>query len=255
MDAIVRLANGFVGYRAFAPVLIGIAVVLISFRSANDAPRSLVGGWQHESGEQRMTRIFTEKYFTIAVYKKSDGDFISTAGGSWRIEGTNLVQLYEYHTANPDLVGKEERFPLEAGDDAFSLKSGNQKEMWKRLDDGTPGQLAGAWLITGRYQDGEVRRRTPGVRRTMKILSGTRFQWIAYNTETKEFFGTGGGTYTTENGKYTERIEFFSRDKSRVGASLEFDFSLENGEWRHKGLSSRGEPLDEIWTRREVLGI
>jgi len=255
MKARVRLANGFVGYRAFAPVLIGIAVLLISFRPADNSARSLIGGWQCESGNQRMTRIFTEKYFTIAVYNKADGDFVSTAGGSWRIEGTNLVQLYEYNTANPNLVGTEERFPLEAGDDQFALKSGREKEMWKRLDDGTPGQLAGAWLITGRYENGEVRRRTPGVRRTMKILSGTRFQWIAYNTETKEFFGTGGGTYTTENGKYTEHIEFFSRDKSRVGASLEFEFIIQDGEWRHKGRSSRGEPLDEVWTRREVLGI
>lgn len=250
-----QLANRFVGYRVFAPVLISLAAMLISFRPADNAARSLVGGWEHKAGSQRMARIFTEKYFTIAVYGQADGEFISTAGGTWRIEGTNLVQVYEYHTANPDLAGKEERLPLEAGDDAFSLKSGSEKEMWKRLDDGTPGQLAGAWLITGRYRDGEVQRRTPGARKTMKILSGTRFQWIAYNTETKEFSGTGGGTYTTANGKYTEHIEFFSRDKSRVGASLEFDFSLEDGEWRHKGLSSRGEPIDEIWTRREVLGL
>jgi hypothetical protein len=87
----------------------------------------------------------------------------------------------------------------------------------------------------------------------MKILSGTRFQWIAYNIETKEFFGTGGGTYTTVDGKYTENIAFFSRDNSRVGASLQFDFTLENGEWHHKGLSSKGDPIHEIWTRRENL--
>jgi len=79
--------------------------------------------------------------------------------------------------------------------------------------------------------NGEERRRTPGVRKTMKILSGTRFQWIAYNTETKEFFGSGGGTYTTQDGKYTEKIEFFSRDNSRAGMSLQFDFSIQNGEW------------------------
>ena len=89
----------------------------------------------------------------------------------------------------------------------------------------------------------------------MKILSGTRFQWIAYNTETKEFLGTGGGTYTTEAGKYTENIEFFSRDSSRVGASLSFDFSLENGDWRHKGKSSKGDPIDEVWTKREKVGL
>ena len=78
-----------------------------------------------------------------------------------------------------------------------------------------------------RKRDGEiVKRDTSGPRKTMKILSGTRFQWIAYNTETKAFMGTGGGTYTTLDGKYTENIGFFSRDDSRVGASLQFDYEL-----------------------------
>jgi hypothetical protein len=120
----------------------------------------------------------------------------------------------------------------------------------------SPGKLAGAWLITGRYKNGEVSKITPGVRRTMKILSGTRFQWIAYNVETKEFFGTGGGKYTTVQGKYTETIEFFSRDQSRVGMSLGFDYSLTpEGDWRHSGKSSKGDPIDEIWTQREKLGM
>ena len=63
----------------------------------------------------------------------------------------------------------------------------------------------------------------------MKILSGSRFQWIAYNTETRQFMGTGGGTYLTANGKYIEQIEFFSRDNSRVGAKLDFEFKLDEG--------------------------
>nr|WP_299343463.1 hypothetical protein [Allomuricauda sp.] len=86
----------------------------------------------------------------------------------------------------------------------------------------------------------------------MKILSGTRFQWIAYNTETKEFMGTGGGTYTTENGKYVENIGFFSRDDSRVGASLSFDFELKDGDWHHSGKSSKGNPIYEIWSKRKT---
>ena len=84
----------------------------------------------------------------------------------------------------------------------------------------------------------------------MKILSGTRFQWIAYNVDTKEFFGTGGGTYTTVDGKYTENIEFFSRDATRVGASLTFDYSLPDGEWRHQGSSSKAIR----WTRSGACG-
>ncbi|MCK5105463.1 MAG: hypothetical protein KAR17_21715, partial [Cyclobacteriaceae bacterium] len=81
--------------------------------------------------------------------------------------------------------------------------------------------------------------------------SGTRFQWIAYNSETKEFMGTGGGTFTTKDGKYIENIDFFSRDNSRVGASLEFEYELKGNDWHHKGFSSRGDPIYEIWSLRE----
>jgi len=88
-----------------------------------------------------------------------------------------------------------------------------------------------------------------GPRKTLKILSGTRFQWAAINPETKQFSGTGGGTYTFENGKYTENIEFFSRDNSRVGASLTFDGEVSGDKWKHSGNSSTGNPIAEIWTR------
>jgi hypothetical protein len=36
---------------------------------------------------------------------------------------------------------------------------------------------------------------------------------MAYNTETKEFIGTGGATYTTENKENNDKIEFFPREK------------------------------------------
>ena len=84
----------------------------------------------------------------------------------------------------------------------------------------------------------------------MKLLSGTRFQWIAYNTETKQFMGTGGGTYSTVYGKYKENIEFFSRDDSKAGLKLEFDYEIIDGDWNHKGFSSKGDPLHEIWSQR-----
>ena len=84
----------------------------------------------------------------------------------------------------------------------------------------------------------------------MKILSSSRFQWIAYNTATGKFSGTGGGSYTAENGVYTEHIEFFSRDDSRVGAQLSFEYEVIENEWHHSGKSSKGKPIYEIWSPR-----
>jgi hypothetical protein len=101
-------------------------------------------------------------------------------------------------------------------------------------------------------QNGEMQPFQAGPRKTLKLISGTRFQWMAINTETKEFFGTGGGTYTFTEGKYVEKIEFFSRDSSRVGAVLPFNGSVNGKVWTHKGFNSKGEPLHEEWTRELV---
>lgn len=233
-----------------------LATLLSLQATAQSKPSPLTGSWESGADGIKMTKIYTDQFFAVAIYNVDGKQFIATAGGRWQLDGNNLVETFEFHSSHPDLIGQAVKTPVDQlKNDKMILVVNNKKEEWKRTDDGTPGKLPGAWLITGRMRDGELVKMTPGVRRTMKILSGTRFQWIAYNIETKEFFGTGGGTYTTENGKYTENILFFSRDNTRVGASLQFDFTIEDGNWRHKGLSSKGDPIDEVWTKREKIGL
>lgn len=215
----------------------------------------LQGAWEAGPENNRIVMICAGNFFAAAVYDMTNKKFLGTCGGTWKLDGNTFVEVHEFNTMMPERVGQETRTPIELKNGMLIFKESTESLEWKRIDDGAPGQLAGAWLITGRKVNDEMHTIKPGARRTMKILSGTRFQWIAYNAETKEFFGTGGGTYTTQNGKYTEHIDFFSRDNSRVGASLEFDFSLEDGNWRHKGLSSKGDPIDEVWTKREKTGI
>jgi hypothetical protein len=36
-----------------------------------------------------------------------------------------------------------------------------------------------------------------------------------------------------------------------VGVSLDFDYIIKNEEWNHKGYSSKGDPMHEIWTKRK----
>ncbi|MBX2894933.1 MAG: membrane or secreted protein [Cyclobacteriaceae bacterium] len=219
------------------------------------AQPNITGSWQAGTDENLMVMIVADKFYSVAVYNQKDKSYIGTYGGTFRIEKNEFIYLNEFNTFNKEDIGVENRTTFQLAGNNFKL--GSTKIVWdfKKLDDGKPGQLAGAWLITGRVTGNGMQTMTPGARKTMKILSGTRFQWIAYNSETKEFSGTGGGTYTTENGKYTETIEVFSRDNNRVGAKLEFDFSFVDGNWRHSGKSSAGQPIDEIWTQRQKLGI
>jgi hypothetical protein len=201
------------------------------------------GAWRTDEG----VVIISGNYFAYTVY--TTNNFINTYGGSWSVEGSNLKVTYEFNTENPEMVGTTVSMNVRFQGDNMVINDG----YLTRIDDGKPGKLEGTWLFSNRMNNGELGtpRSADNPRKTMKILSGTRFQWIAYNDETKQFMGTGGGTYTTVDGKYTENIDFFSRDNSRVGASLVFDFERKGDDWHHKGFSSKGDPMHEIWSLRK----
>jgi hypothetical protein len=230
-----------------------LVLFLTLLSSLSVCSQDLTGAWQSGPNENRSVMIIAGKFFSVANYNGKNKTYTGTYGGTWRLEKGLFVEIHEFNTLKPELIGSELRTSLKIQKDKLSFKDGAE---FSRIDNGTPGALSGAWLITGRMgEDGTIQKRTPGARKTMKILSGTRFQWIAYNNETKEFFGTGGGTYTTVDGKYIETIEVFSRDNSRVGAKLEFDFSFIDGDWHHRGKSSKGDPIDEVWSKRDKIGI
>lgn len=235
-------------------LLVCLMITFLSTPQKNSSLKSelILGGWHYsgENGEEGQL-IFTEKHFALTLYKGNQ--FLYTKGGKWKIaiDHKSILLEWEFNTEETGFVGKSDTYPLEVNKDYLTI---NDKQ-WVRTDDTTPGKLKGAWLIIGRKRNGEMNTMTPGARKTMKILSGKYFQWIACNSETGEFFGTGGGNYSTENGIYTEKINFFSKDSSRVGATLAFDFDIKEGNWHHSGKSSKGDPIYEIWTERVKLGM
>lgn len=226
-------------------ILLFITLLLfMGLRYKEMAPGALFSGaWQSDKG----VLIISGDYFSYAVYDLASKSFQGTYGGKWSLKGDQMIQIMEFNTFDHSLVGQKINKTIDINTDELTIDNDD----FIRIDDGSPGKLNGAWLFAGRKQDGQLSTRdTSQPRKTMKILSGMRFQWIAYNTETREFFGTGGGTYTTLGDQYTENIDFFSRDATRVGASLSFDYELIDGIWHHQGLNSRGEPLYEIWVPR-----
>jgi hypothetical protein len=214
--------------------------------------QSPIGGWQAKTtntngNELNVSAIVTETHQVITWYDTT-GNFIKTMGGSWTLYGDRWQLNVEFDSHTPDNVGRTKEFTIIPSAEGYLLLPLGLT--FKPIDNGYPGKLMGAWQMTGRKRGEEmVSRPINQARRTLKLLSGKRFQWIAFNIETKEFFGTGGGSYTTEDGTYTENIEFFSRDHSRVGASLSFTYELIDEHWHHSGLSSKGSPIYEIWSK------
>jgi hypothetical protein len=239
--------------KLLAIVLLSTTAIFSSDRATSIDAKDLVGAWGYGPPEKRTVMITTDKVFSVATYDVPGKKFIGSYGGTWRLEGGKLIQKIEWNSKDSTEVGKETSNAISITDGKLVTKE--TSETWTRLDDGTPGKLMGAWIITGNFTDDKVSKRPNPFypRRTMKVLSGKYFHWIAYNVATKQFINAGGGTYTTGNGKYTENIEFFTKTAESVGKSLTFDYSFVNGDWRHKGQKSTGGPLDECWSKRETL--
>jgi hypothetical protein len=192
----------------------------------------------------------SENYLTHTVYEKSPANFIKTVGGFPRFEDNRLVVLLEFNSnfAQDSVRQLNTPYTMEGSNLILELKSKMQFNLIPKLDQ----ELDGQWLFGTRGPDeGQERRGDSQPRKTLKYLQDGRFQWIAYNTETMQFHGTGGGSFTSTDGVYQENIGFFSKDNSRVGAQLTFDYKIMGDDWHHQGKNSKGEPMYEIWMKRE----
>lgn len=246
-------------------LLLGLGLSLsaaVFFPSTQPAePSPLIGAWERITtegdsvGENRSTWVFSTGYMSRTDFNVATKTFVGTRGGTYTHTGGDLLEMREFDTWNAENVYQEFEYEVELNDAGQLMVQGVENgkrlsERWQRIDDGNA-PLAGAWSITQRMgQDGEMQEiHSSGTRKTVKLLSGSRFQWIAIDPGKAAFMGTGGGAYTFEGGKYTENIEFFSRDSSRVGMSLSFYGNVEGDDWMHMGKSSKGQPIKEVWSR------
>jgi hypothetical protein len=251
-----------------------LAVVGFKFRSKQSVPqavrqnkaftvKNLAGAWrlQNTTDPERkapnVIKIMIDGAFTAADYDLNNKKFISAQGGTFSLNKNTYAENIEYFTRDSTRVGSTQTYKISLKGTKLVL-TGTQSgkavtETWERVDGGAA-PLAGAWRIRERETTpGQMTTIQRGPRKTIKWLSGTRFQWAAINTDTKQFFGTGGGTYTLQEGKYTEHIEFFSRDAQRVGMAVSFDYELKNGDWHHRGFSTTGNKIYEVWAREKSL--
>jgi len=213
--------------------------------------QSVEGSWElilenEIPTELTTVRIYQDGFFAEGT-KQGDYEFKNAKGGIYETEGSSYTEKFEFNSADKEKVGSINNLAIEVSKDTLRLKGQDFSQTWLKIGD-YQDDLSGVWIITGRQKNGEMQRRETGDRKTIKLLSGTRFQWIAYNSATGEFFATGGGSYLPKYGRYIENIEFFSKDDFRVGASLTFDYQILNNEWHHRGKSSAGDAIYEIWS-------
>jgi hypothetical protein len=188
-------------------------------------------------------------YLTYSVYETDPPHFLKTMGGFYDIKNDSLKVRLEFHSSASGEKTGTWSVPYAVQGDQLTLRT--DTDLVFSPAPAMPQDLDGQWLFATRGPDeGQDRRGESSPRKTLKFLMDGHFQWIAYNTETMEFFGTGGGSYSAKDGIYTENIKYFSRDDARVGVSLNFEYRIDGNDWHHTGKNSKGEPLYEIWSKR-----
>lgn len=191
-----------------------------------------------------------DQYLVHTVYQESPAEFVKTLGGFYKTTDGKLDVKLEFNSQYAQDSIKSVSIPYIMEGEVLVLDLENPLKFERGAS--VSQDLDGKWLFATRGPDtGQERRGEANARKTMKFLMDGRFQWIAYHTETFRFSGTGGGHYTTEGGNYTEHIQYFSRDNTRVGAKLKFMYNIKGDDWHHQGKNSRGEPMYEIWSRRK----
>jgi hypothetical protein len=202
-----------------------------------------------ENGKRNYLLMVTESYMVHSVYTSNPAKFVSTMGGYYTMEEDSLKVKLEFNSDFEKTGDREHRATI-GFQNGQLIFNGDESRPYTR-EPGVEQPLDGLWLFAARGPDtGQERRGDTQPRKTLKFLMDGHFQWIAYNVETMDFRGTGGGRYAADQGTYTEVIEFFSRDDSRVGAELSFEFERKGDDWHHKGKNSKGEPMYEIWSLR-----
>jgi hypothetical protein len=202
-----------------------------------------------EDGNIRHELKLNSHYFIHTVYEKSPAEFIKSVGGFYTIQKNTIKVILEFNSAFQKDSLRTLNMPILVKEGNLIL--GDESKMIFKPQESNTQDLDGQWLFATRGPDkGQERRGESNTRKTLKFLKDGYFQWIAYNTESMQFKGTGGGSYTSLDGIYTEHIEFFSRDNSRVEESLKFNYEIKGDDWHHTGKNSKDEPMYEIWGRR-----
>ena len=156
--------------------------------------------WIRLNNDIYEIRIYSDKYFAVSTYNIENNTFISALGGIYSME-EGYYEVLEFNSLDSTSVGDTiyySKIKVDVKNNTGKMSIDGKKFIKNPNED----QLQGAWLMSGIERRGEMRMRDVNrSRKTLKMLAGGRFQWIAYDVNKKGFYGTGGGTYSAINGK------------------------------------------------------
>lgn len=218
----------------------------------------LNGAWRlvEEDGNPVATetiKLYSNSYYTYASYDNNTGRFIEAGGGTYFYEVFSYTENVEIDSNEPKHSGTKRSYKviLEEGTLTLTNLRTGKTRVWEKFDEATDYEMVTCWRIHEKRDEGDEywRRIEYAPRKTVKMLTNNRYQVLALNSETGQFVGTSGGTWSKDTKSYTENIEFFSKNQDNVGRNLKFNRKMTDGLWHHTGTQSDGLLMMEKWMR------
>jgi hypothetical protein len=203
--------------------------------------------------DKEIIKLYSNSYFTYSAYDKATGEFFAAKGGLYNLDHLSYEEHLEIDSEEPKHSGTTIIYKATIKDDSLfitNLKTG-EKQRWLKFDEADNYEVSFCWRIHKKKDEGDESWRTIeyAPRKTLKMVTNSRYQVLAFNSKTGKFVGSSGGHWTGSGDNYIENIEFFSKDQSNVGRSLKFKRTFEEGLWLHTGKTTKGEIMLEKWHR------
>lgn len=97
--------------------------------------------------------------------------------------------------------------------------------------------LEGAYLlIVSQYGDEVTKEEERFMTKGVKLFKDGYWISASFGHPKYPFGGSGGGTFTTQNGKYSETLRYYSWDSTAVGKTYTFDYRLEGDRFTQSGF-------------------
>lgn len=137
---------------------------------------------------------------------------IGVGSGLYVYADGEYSETFDFFTLNPLQVGTTTPFKAELSGNKLTLSAdtfnGVLVEVWEKISEAED-ELTGNWVITGRKRDDQISRYTPGVRRTIKILSGGRFNGSCSTLKPKNSQALEGELTPPKTGNTPKTSPFF----------------------------------------------
>ena len=110
--------------------------------------------------------------------------------------------------------------------------------------------LLGAWkLLTYKYGDSPIQFTTDSIQH-IKLITSTNFIWVRFPSNDRLVREVAGGTYSFNNGNYTESINFGGYTmKSYINKDQVYKVKVENGKFYLYGVMTDNQKIEEVWEK------